>query len=315
MPVAENLGERFVSFANVGPSVLDGLAAPSSADDVRGGVAAGTAAGEKITIRHLPLDEIGIGPRHRHDMGDLQVLADSMNEIGLLQPIGVTAGFTLVFGERRLRAARMLGWTIIAARIVDLPSIVAGEYAENEVRKDFTPSERVAIAEAIRAEMGDRRGSNQYVTKERPENFPDAPIGAETRVIAARKAGFGNETTCRQARTVVEGGAPNVVAAMDAGEVSISAAARVGPGDWLVSRHLGLRDNTAGASPPLDKAGLQTPAANRSSRTGNRPAQNCALFRSQTGRPVSRNYAAIRACSQFYDKLNLRLSTTARRLT
>jgi hypothetical protein len=266
-------------------------------------------------ILDLPLERISIGPgRHRHDMGDLQVLADSMNEIGLPQPIGVAADFTLVFGERRLRAARMLGWTTIAARIVDLPSIVADEYAENEARKDFTPSERVAIAEAVRAEMGDRRGSNQYVTKEHPENFPDAPIGAET-VTAARKAGFGNETTCRQARTVVEGGAPNVVAAMDAGEVSISAAARVGPGDWLVSRHLGLRDNTAGASPPLDKAGLQTPAANRSSRTGNRPAQNCALFRSQTGRPVSRNYAAIRACSQFYDKLNLCLSTTAGRLT
>jgi hypothetical protein len=38
MQVAENLGERFVNFANVGRSVLDGLAAPSSADDVRGGV-------------------------------------------------------------------------------------------------------------------------------------------------------------------------------------------------------------------------------------------------------------------------------------
>ena len=160
------------------------------------------------TILDLPLDRISIGPRHRHDMGDPQVLADSMNEIGLLQPIGVTAGFTLVFGERRLRAARMLGWTTIAARIVDLPSIAAGEYAENAVRKDFTPSERLAIAEAIRAEMGDRRGSNQYVTKERPENFPDAPKGEETRVIAARKAGFGNETTYRQARTVSSAALP-----------------------------------------------------------------------------------------------------------
>ncbi|MDG4574451.1 MAG: ParB/RepB/Spo0J family partition protein [Defluviicoccus sp.] len=184
------------------------------------------AAAESGAVLVLALDEIRVGPRYRHDMGDLRALADSMNELGLLQPIGVTADFALVFGERRLRAARMLGWTTIAARIVDVPSIVAGEYAENEVRKDFTPSERVAIAEAIRAAMGDRRGSNQYVTKERPENFPDAPKGAETRVMAARKAGFGNETTYRQARTVVEQGAPNVVAAMDAGEVSISAAAR-----------------------------------------------------------------------------------------
>ena len=177
-------------------------------------------------ILDLPLDRICVGPRHRHDMGDLQILADSMGAIGLLQPIGITADFALVFGERRLRAAKMLGWTTIPARIVDVPSIVAGEYAENEVRKEFTPSERVAIAEAVRVALGDRRGSNQYVTKEHPEHFPDPRSGAETRVIAARKAGFGNETTYRQARTVVERGSPNVVAAMDAGEVSISAAAR-----------------------------------------------------------------------------------------
>ena len=110
-------------------------------------------------ILGLPLDRISVGPgRHRRDMGDLQALADSMSEIGLLQPIGVTADFALVFGERRLRAARILGWTAISARIVDVPSIVAGEYAENEVRKDFTPSERVAIAEALRARIGERRG-------------------------------------------------------------------------------------------------------------------------------------------------------------
>ena len=31
---------------------------------------------------------------------------------------------------------------------MDVSSILDGEYAENEVRKDFTPSERVAIAKA-----------------------------------------------------------------------------------------------------------------------------------------------------------------------
>ena len=36
----------------------------------------------------------------------------------------------------------------VLARVVDVSSILAGEYAENEVRKDFTPSERVAIAKA-----------------------------------------------------------------------------------------------------------------------------------------------------------------------
>jgi hypothetical protein len=176
-------------------------------------------------IQHLPFDQIRVGPRHRHGMGDLQALADSISEIGLLQPIGVTADCVLLFGERRLRVAQMLGWTTIPARIVDVPSIVAGEYAENEVRKNFTPSERVAIAEVVRAEIGSRQG--QRTDQAQPvDRGPQVGPGEKTRDIAAQKAGFDSSRAYRLAKTVVERGAPNVVAAMDAGEVSISAAAR-----------------------------------------------------------------------------------------
>ena len=184
-----------------------------------------TAGTASPAILDLPLDRIDVGVRHRREMGDLRALADSISEIGLLQPIGVTADCVLVFGERRLRAAGILGWTTIAARIVDLPSIVAGEHAENEMRKEFTPSERVAIAEAIRAEIGSRQGQRTD-RAELPQNIAEVGPGQETRDLAARKAGFGNRETYRHAKTVVERGAPNVVEAMDAGEVSISAAAR-----------------------------------------------------------------------------------------
>src|SRR5262245_13193274 len=71
------------------------------------------------------LADIVIGERHRHE--------------GLLQPIGITEDRWLVFGERRVKAAQMLGWTSIAARVVDLPSIVAGEYSENEIRQGRDP--------------------------------------------------------------------------------------------------------------------------------------------------------------------------------
>jgi ParB/RepB/Spo0J family partition protein len=101
-------------------------------------------------LLEVPVAEIVIGERHRRDMGDLKSVADSMRELGLLQPIGITEDRQLVFGERRVKAAQMLGWTGILARVVDISSIVAGEYAENEIRKDFTPSERVAIVEAMR---------------------------------------------------------------------------------------------------------------------------------------------------------------------
>ena len=56
------------------------------------------------------------------------------------------------------------------------------------------------------------------------ENFPHAD-GQKTRQIAAEKAGFGNETTYRQAKNVVEHAEPELVEAMDRGEVAISTAA------------------------------------------------------------------------------------------
>jgi hypothetical protein len=39
-------------------------------------------------------------------------------------------------------ACEKLGWTETKVTVVDLQSITAGEFAENEFRKGFTPSER-----------------------------------------------------------------------------------------------------------------------------------------------------------------------------
>ena len=98
----------------------------------------------------MEINQITLGERHRKDMGDLATLADSIKTEGLLQPIGVTPQDDLVFGYRRLVACRdILGWTAIDARVVNVTSIGAGEYAENEMRKDFTVSERVAILKAL----------------------------------------------------------------------------------------------------------------------------------------------------------------------
>jgi ParB-like chromosome segregation protein Spo0J len=97
-------------------------------------------------------------------------LADSIRQEGLLQPIGVTDRLELVFGERRIRAVRdILKKRTILARIVSVSSILAGEYHENEIRKDYTPSERVAIARAIERQIGNRRG--QRTDTERVQFF------------------------------------------------------------------------------------------------------------------------------------------------
>jgi ParB-like chromosome segregation protein Spo0J len=93
-------------------------------------------------------------------MGDLDGLARSIEEVGLLQPIGITPDCRLVFGQRRLLVYQdILGQESIPARIVPVESMRSGEIAENTMRKDYTPSELVAIVQAIRtfSHGGDRR--------------------------------------------------------------------------------------------------------------------------------------------------------------
>jgi hypothetical protein len=198
--------------------------------------------GHALTITDVPCDVIHIGERHRKDMGDLDALASSIAREGLLQPIGITEENELVFGERRLMAVRdLLEWPTIAARVVRVSSILAGEFAENEVRKDFTLSERVAIGKAIEAEIGNRQGQRTDI--ELPQNFAEVEpgmnpaehrqtsteiaTGAETREMAAKIAGFGNRTTYEQAKKVVDHGTEEVVERMDSGRLAVSTAALV----------------------------------------------------------------------------------------
>src|SRR5262249_15950438 len=61
------------------------------------------------TTLALPLDAIRVGDRHRRDLGDIDGLAASIAEVGLLQPIAVTFDGYLIAGEpsARRRAARL----------------------------------------------------------------------------------------------------------------------------------------------------------------------------------------------------------------
>jgi ParB-like chromosome segregation protein Spo0J len=173
------------------------------------------------TITEVACDAIRIGERHRKDLGDLEALAASIATEGLLQPVGITEDNLLVFGERRLRAVQeILKYGTIATRVVHVRSITAGEYAENEIRKDFTPSERVAIGKTLEAGIGGRQGSRTDL--ELGRNCGEVP--GRTVDVAAQKAGFGSAETYERAKSVVDRGAPELVQAMDAGGISIHAA-------------------------------------------------------------------------------------------
>lgn len=170
----------------------------------------------------MRIDQIKINGRARSDVGDIESLARSMRKLGQLQPIGVDADGVLVFGGRRLMAAQSLGWVEIEARVIDCDALQA-EHDENEIRKQFTVTERLAIAQRIAERLQGRVG--------RPGNSGNisciSPDQGQTRDIAAAKAGLGSGKTLEAAQKVVERGVPELVEAMDAGKVSIHAAAAI----------------------------------------------------------------------------------------
>ena len=168
-----------------------------------------------MNITEVNVNDIKVGDRIRKDIGDLEDLIQTIEHVGLLQPIGITPDYKLVFGERRLRVYRdVLNRSTIPCRVVDVPSIVLGEIHETLIRKDFTPSELVAVVQTLRSftHGGDRRSS----CTDDDETF--------TLQEAARKVGWSRDTYYR-ALTVVEKGTPELQEAMDRGLISISAAA------------------------------------------------------------------------------------------
>ena len=90
-------------------------------------------------------------PRKSFDDAKLQELADSIADIGLLQPVVVVKsddGYTLISGERRLRAHLIAGLDRIKAVVMDTDDIGMRKLAlaENVDREDLTPIE---IAQSV----------------------------------------------------------------------------------------------------------------------------------------------------------------------
>ncbi len=99
-----------------------------------------------------PIADIKLGQRHRKDLGDIEALAASIKEVGLLHPVVINPYDVLIAGARRIAAYRQLGWTEVPVTVVDLDQIVRGEFAENAHRKDFLPCEIDAIRRALEPE-------------------------------------------------------------------------------------------------------------------------------------------------------------------
>jgi ParB family transcriptional regulator, chromosome partitioning protein len=118
----------------------------------------------------IPLDRISANPRQPRqqvDEGELEALAASIAEHGVLQPILVTEtldGYQLVAGERRFRASRMAGLDRIPAIVRQLADHEQLEIAlvENLQREDLGPIEE---AHAFRALVEDFGLSHDEIAK------------------------------------------------------------------------------------------------------------------------------------------------------
>lgn len=119
----------------------------------------------------LKIEEITIGNRFQKTLGNLDSLAKSIDKLGLLSPVGITPDHKLLCGRRRVEACRKLGWRSIPCHVLDGLSDVyrhmLAERDENTCRKDFTPSEAVAIAESLLA-MEEQEAAKRHSAARRP---------------------------------------------------------------------------------------------------------------------------------------------------
>lgn len=144
----------------------------------------------------IDIDKIKVENRIRKDFGNITELAEDIKQNGLINPPVVVAEsdgtFTLLAGERRLRAMRSLGYKQVEVRTwgsLNDEQKLNIEISENEVRKDFSKAERIEYArrlekiEALKAKERQMSGKSNL-----SENFPEG----RTSDIVADKVGIGS---------------------------------------------------------------------------------------------------------------------------
>jgi ParB family chromosome partitioning protein len=121
-------------------------------------IPSGTVAEQAGGLADLPTAEIRPNPHQPREYFDeeaLGALADSIREVGLLQPVLVRAaeggGYELIAGERRWRAARRVGLQTIPAmvRVADDAAMLQHAIVENIQREELNPLEEAAAYQQL----------------------------------------------------------------------------------------------------------------------------------------------------------------------
>ena len=92
----------------------------------------------------IPVNEIRVRPGRRNAAPEaVQALAGSMAESGLMNPVTVDAGHSLIAGLHRLEAAKLLGWTEVECTVCEMDGLHAelAEIDENLIRTNCSDLE------------------------------------------------------------------------------------------------------------------------------------------------------------------------------
>lgn len=166
-----------------------------------------------IFAEWFPLYDITVGERSRQSLRNIDSLARSMDERGLLSPVYVrrtSDGYVLICGGRRLEAARRLGWeglpVLVAEDDIDEKEALLAEGDENTEREPFTVAEAVEHRRRIREvesrsarerqrEAGEQHGRGIASSKlDEPIADEPKPHESTTRHRTAKATGYGAST-------------------------------------------------------------------------------------------------------------------------
>jgi len=134
--------------ALLGPRVADAKPADASAD-----------ASRPTSLKLSQLQAGKYQPRTRMDEGSLYELAESIKSQGIMQPILVrpvgVAGYEIIAGERRFRAAKLAGLDEVPVLVKEVPDEAAAVMAliENIQREDLNPLEEAQGLQRLVAEF------------------------------------------------------------------------------------------------------------------------------------------------------------------
>ncbi len=172
-------------------------------------------------MRIVPSDDIVFHPAADifPPMTDAQYhdLLEDIGEHGQREPIWVDGEGRVIDGRHRMRACRELGRSVEAREYHgDAKAITQFVLSLNLHRRHLDESQRSMVSARL-ANM--KRGDNQHTGE-------DGTIGLTSQAEAAEKLNVSTKSV-KRATKVLSKGTPELVAAVDAGEVAVSAAAEV----------------------------------------------------------------------------------------